>query len=153
MQGARGQERCMERGRGGRETEGKRGQERERERERKRERRGAAQWPVVSVGLCGPVGAAARAVAGVGSLQYTVTSACGLYTVSTWSAYSQPTACMRSARGQLVVSLRPAFGHRMVSIRPAYAHTLSEDHQHPAAHSYVSMRPVHGQYMVSIQSA
>ena len=75
----------MERGRGGRETEGKR---QERERERKRERRGAAQWPVVSVGLCGPVGAAARAVAGVGSLQYTVTSACGLYTVSTWSAYS-----------------------------------------------------------------
>ena len=55
----------MERGRGGRETEGKRGQERERERERKRERRGAAQWPVVSVGLYGPVGAAARAVAGV----------------------------------------------------------------------------------------
>ena len=53
----------MRRGRGGRETEGKRGQERERERER--ERRGAAQWPVVSVGLHGPVGAAARAVAGV----------------------------------------------------------------------------------------
>ena len=44
-----------------------RGEERarERERERKRERRGAAQWPVVSVGLYGPVGAAARAVAGV----------------------------------------------------------------------------------------
>ena len=38
---------------------------RERERERKRERRGPAQWPVVSVGLCDPVGAAARAVAGV----------------------------------------------------------------------------------------
>ena len=68
----------MERERGGRETEGKRGQERERERER--ERRGAAQWPVVSVGLCGAVGAAAHAVAGVGSLQYTVTAACGLYT-------------------------------------------------------------------------
>ena len=42
-----------------------RGEERARERERKRERRGAAQWPVVSVGLYGPVGAAARAVAGV----------------------------------------------------------------------------------------
>ena len=44
-----------------------RGEERarERERERKRERRGAAQWPVVFVGLYGPVGAAARAVAGV----------------------------------------------------------------------------------------
>ena len=44
-----------------------RGEERarERERERKRERRGAAQWPVVSVGLHGPVGAAARTVAGV----------------------------------------------------------------------------------------
>ena len=54
----------MERGRGGRETEGKKGQEREREREREREG-GAAQWPVVSVGLYGPVGAAARAVAGV----------------------------------------------------------------------------------------
>ena len=60
----------MERGRGGRETEGKRGQERERERERKRERRGAAQWPVVSVGLYGPVGAAARAVAGVYSTHW-----------------------------------------------------------------------------------
>ena len=49
----------MERGRGGRETDEKR------EREGKRERRGAAQWPVVSVGLQGPVGVAARAVAGV----------------------------------------------------------------------------------------
>ena len=53
----------MERGKGGREIEGKRGQERERERER--ERRAPAQWPVVSVGLHGPVGVAARAVAGV----------------------------------------------------------------------------------------
>ena len=53
----------MERGRGGRELEGKGGQARERERERGG--RAAAQWPVVSVGLYGPVGAAARAVAGV----------------------------------------------------------------------------------------
>ena len=51
----------MKRGRGGRDMEGKRGQERERE----RERRGAAQWPVVSVGLHGRVGVAARAVVGV----------------------------------------------------------------------------------------
>ena len=43
-----------------------RGEERAGEREREREReKGAAQWPVVSVGLYGPVGAAARAVAGV----------------------------------------------------------------------------------------
>ena len=49
-----------------------RGEERarKRERERKRERRGAAQWPVVSVGLYGPVGAAARAVAVVCSTHW-----------------------------------------------------------------------------------
>ena len=60
----------MERGRGGRETEGKRGQERERERERKRERRGAAQWPVVSVGLMW-AGWCCRSCRGW-SLQYTL---------------------------------------------------------------------------------
>ena len=74
VQGCRGQEgrrdawsegEVEERQRG---REGKR--ERERERERKRERRGAAQWPVVSVGLYGPVGAAARAVAGVCSTHW-----------------------------------------------------------------------------------
>ena len=43
----------MERGRGERETEGKREQAKGREREREGE---GAQWPVVSVGLHGPVG-------------------------------------------------------------------------------------------------
>ena len=43
----------------------KRHRGKERKRERERERRGAAQWPVVSVGLHGPVDVAARAVAGV----------------------------------------------------------------------------------------
>ena len=39
---------------------------REREGESARERRGAAQWPVVSVELHGPVDVAGRAVAGAG---------------------------------------------------------------------------------------
>ena len=66
LQGCRGQE-----GRGDAWGEGgveERWRERESksEREREREREGeGAQWPVVSVGLYGPVDVAARAVAGV----------------------------------------------------------------------------------------
>ena len=135
--------------RGGMETEGKKGQEREREREREGGPPNGLWCPWVSVvRLVLPLVPWLESAAC--STQLRQHAVC---TRSTWSAYSQPTACMRSARGQLVVSLLPACGHRMVSIRPAFAHTLSEDHQQPAAHSYVSMRPVHSQYMVSIQSA
>ena len=65
LQGCRGQEGRRDAwSEGGWKRDG--GKERaERERKRERERRGPAQWPVVSVGLHGPVGVAARAVAGV----------------------------------------------------------------------------------------
>ena len=66
-------------------------EERAREREREGERRGAAQWPVVSVGLYGPVGAAARAVAGVCSTYQAPCVVVGLRVVSVSGA----TVCCR----------------------------------------------------------
>ena len=69
-----------------------RARERERERERKRERRGPAQWPVVSVGLCDPVGAAARAVAGVCSTHWsTDTNTDNGTDAGTWSTHAHRT--------------------------------------------------------------
>ncbi len=63
LQGCRGQEGRRDAWSEGEVEERQRGREgkRERERERERERRGAAQWPVVSVGLHDPVDVAARA--------------------------------------------------------------------------------------------
>ena len=55
----------MKRGRGGRDMEGKRGQEREREREREREGGPPNGLWCPWVSGCGRVGVAARAVAGV----------------------------------------------------------------------------------------
>ena len=84
-----------------------RARERERERERKRERRGAAQWPVVSVGLCGPVGAAARAVAGVCSTHWsTDTNTDNGTDAGTWSthahrAYRHRHICTKHIRMQV----------------------------------------------------
>jgi len=120
----------MERGRGGRETEGKRGQERERERERERE--GGPPN-----GLWCPWVSMARLVlplvpwlesavhkshtARVG--QYTVSklAAYGQFAVCTWPAHGQYTACTQSAHGQHTFTLWPAHDQYVVSARLACA--------------------------------
>jgi hypothetical protein len=149
VQGARGQERCMERGRGGRETEGKRGQEREREREREKEREKGGRpmacgvrgslWPGWCCRSCRgwsrqPAVHSYVSMRSVhGQYMVSIQSAYSLHAVSTWSACSQLTACIWASHGQHTASIRPH------TVRRSPASCSTQLCQHAAC-----TRPVHG---------
>ena len=88
----------MERGRGGRESEGKRGQEREREREREGRPPNGLWCPWVSV---------ARLVLPL--VPWLESAACS-------TQLRQHAVCTRSVHGQHTVSLQPACGQHVVSL-------------------------------------